>query len=236
MKRSLGIVVVAVLLAMAGAAALAAGRFERRMAVAQEDMAVLDFSDPQQEFAALEKDLAKVPWSAGSTLKEIKKHEAELQYWQGDYDSLVEVARTPPAQDSESGATDPELLLLAGNASFRAAQRGPQDKATVLRNLDGIIHTYAEALRAGSASADAAFNYELAVKIRAELSSGKRKGMPVGLDAADKTDANMHGDPGEPPKDMKVEQFQIRIPMDPKDFRSSQDQTAGTGQVRKRKG
>ena len=60
--------------------------------------------------------------------------------------------------------------------------------------------------------------------------------MPEGLVVDDKTDANMHGDPGEPPKDMKVEQFQIRIPMDPKDFRSSQDQTAGTGQARKRKG
>ena len=236
MKRSLGIVVVAVLLAMAGAVALAAGRFERRMAVAQEDMAVLDFSDPQQEFALLEQDLAKLPWRPGATLKEIKKHEAELQYWQGDYDSLLEIAKAPPAQDSESSAVDPELLLLAGDASFRAAQRGPQDKATVLRNLDGVIHAYAEALRAGSDRPDAAFNYELAVKLRAELSSGKRKGMPAGPETADKTDANMHGDPGEPPKDMKVEQFQIRIPMDPKDFRSSQDQTAGTGQVRKRKG
>ena len=236
MKRSLGIIVFAVLLAMAGVVALAAGRFERRMAVAQEDMAVLDFSDPQQEFAALEQDLAKLPWRPGTTLKEIKKHEAELQYWQGDYDSLVDIAKAPPAQDSESSAVDPELLLLAGDASFRAAQRGPQDKATVLRNLDGVIHAYAEALRAGSDRPDAAFNYELAVKLRAELSNGKRKGMPAGPETADKTDANMHGDPGEPPKDMKVEQFQIRIPMDPKDFRSSQDQTAGTGQVRKRKG
>ena len=46
----------------------------------------------------------------------------------------------------------------------------------------------------------------------------------------------MHGDPGEPPKDMKVEQFQIRIPMDPKEIKNSQEQTAGTGQQRKRKG
>ena len=37
----------------------------------------------------------------------------------------------------------------------------------------------------------------------------------------------MHGDPGEPPKDMKVEQFQIRIPMDPKEIKQSQEQAAG---------
>jgi hypothetical protein len=236
MKRSVGIVVLALLLAIAGGAALAAGRFERRMAVAQEDMAVLDFSDPRQEFAALEQDLAKLPWAPHATLNEIKKHEAELQYWQGDYAGLVEIAKAPPAQDTDTPAVDPELLLLAGNASFRAAQHGPQDKATLVRNLDGVIHSYAEALRAGVDRADAAFNYELAVRLRAEIASGKRKGMPEGPAVDDKTDANMHGDPGEPPKDMKVEQFQIRIPMDPKDFRSQQDQTAGTGQVRKRKG
>ena len=64
----------------------------------------------------------------------------------------------------------------------------------------------------------------------------QRKGMPVLSPPDEKTDANMHGDPGEPPKDMKTEQFQIRVPMDPKDFKSSQQETAGTGQVRKRKG
>src|SRR5215216_884902 len=97
MKRFFGTIVVAVLLAIAGVAAMAAGRFERRMAVAQEDMAVLDFADPQQEFAALEQDLARLPWTAGTVLKEIKKHQAELQYWQGDYGSLVELANAPPS-------------------------------------------------------------------------------------------------------------------------------------------
>lgn len=236
MRRSFVIVVIAVLLAVVGGVALVAGRFERRMAVAQEDMAVLDFSDPQQEYPALENDLARLPWKMDATIKEIKKHEAELQYWQHDYGSLVEIAKAPPAQDSETNAIDPELLLLAGNASFRTAQHGPQDKAALIRNLDGVIHTYAEALRAGSDRPDAAFNYELAVKLRAELASGKRKTLAAGSSTIDKTDSNMHGDPGEPPKDMKVEQFQIRVPMDPKDFRSSQDQTAGTGQTRKRKG
>src|SRR3954452_15538829 len=142
MRRSVGIMLVALLLAAAGAASLAAGRFERRFAIAQEDMAVLDFSDPQQEFAALEQDLGKLPWTAGTSLNEIKRHEAELQYWQGDYDSPVDIANAPPSQDGENAAVDPELLLLAANASFRAAQHGPQDKATLIRKLDGIIHTY----------------------------------------------------------------------------------------------
>jgi cell division protein FtsL len=236
MRRSFGIIVLALILAVAGAASLFAGRFERRMAIAQEDMAVLDFADPQQEYAALEQDLAKLPWTSRATLKEIRIHQAELQYWQDDYEALVEMAKAAPPQESEGEPVDPELLLLAGNASFRATQRGPQDKATVLRNLDATIHAYSETLRAGNERPDAAFNYELAVRLRAEIAGGKRKAMPSDAMVEDKSDSNMHGDPGEPPKDMKVEQFQIRIPMDPKDFKNSQEQTAGTGQARKRKG
>jgi hypothetical protein len=236
MRRSFGLIVFALVLGVAGGVCLFAGRFERRLAIAQEDMAVLDYADPQQEYAVLEEDLSKLPWTSRTTLNEIRRHRAELQYWQGQYDSLVEIAKTPPAQDSEADAVDPELLLLAANASFRTVQHGPQDKATLLKSLDGVIHSYAEALRAGNQRPDTAFNYELAVKIRAEVAAGKRKGMPASMMVEDKSDSNMHGDPGEPPKDMKVEQFQIRIPMDPKDFRSSQEQTAGTGQARKRKG
>ena len=75
------------------------------------------------------------------------------------------------------------------------------------------------------------------MKLREEISSGKRKGgMPNSQADETKSDPNMHGDPGEPPKDMKVEQFQIRIPMDPKEMKKQSGQAAGTGQQRKRKG
>jgi hypothetical protein len=46
----------------------------------------------------------------------------------------------------------------------------------------------------------------------------------------------MHGDPGEPPKELKVEQFQIRIPMDPREIKQSQEQAAGTGAPRRKRG
>ncbi len=64
MRRSFGIIALALVLAVAGGASLFAGRFERRMAIAQEDMAVLDFADPQQEYVRLQQDLAKLPWTS----------------------------------------------------------------------------------------------------------------------------------------------------------------------------
>jgi cell division protein FtsL len=232
MKRSVALLAIAFLLAVVGAVCLVAGRFERRLAVAQEDMAVLDFDDPQNDYPQLQQDLEKLPWVSQGLLNEIQLRRATLQYWQRHYADLAHVAANPKRSDEQ---VDPDLQFIVANATYRLAQQGPRDKATILRNLDTAIRAYADALRAGNDRPDAAFNYELALRIRAEIASGKRKELPFEM-TEDNTDANMHGDPGEPPKDMKVQQFQIRIPMDPKDFKNSQEQTAGTGQPRKRRG
>jgi hypothetical protein len=234
MRRSIGVMLGVLLLAIVGALCLVVGMYERRMAIAQEDMVVLDFADPQGEYAALEQDLEKWPWVSRGPLEDIRRRRALLQYWQGDYRDLAEVARVSTQSDEP---LDAELQILAANALYRIAQHGAQDKATLLKNLDAAIRAYSEALRAGSDRPDTAFNYELAVRLRQEISSGRRKnGMPNQKVDETKSDPNMHGDPGEPPKDMKVEQFQIRIPMDPKEIKNSQEQAAGTGQQRKRKG
>jgi hypothetical protein len=72
--------------------------------------------------------------------------------------------------------------------------------------------------------------------MREEIAAGRRKTLPSVPTDPDKSEPNMHGNPGEPPKDMKVEQFQIRVPMDPRDIKNSQEQAAGTGQQRRRRG
>lgn len=235
MRRSVSIIIGILCLVGVGVASLMAGRFERRMAIAQEDMAVLDFADPQADYAALEQDIEGLPLVSARPLREIRRRRAMLQYWQADYADLVEVARTAgDAEDADS--IDPEMRVLAANALYRVAQRGPQDRATLLKNLDATIRAYNEALRAGTARPDVAFNYELTVRLREEVGAGKRKTLANAKTDDTESDPNMHGDPGEPPKDMKVEQFQIRIPMDPKEIKQSQEQAAGTGAARRKRG
>ena len=235
MKRSIGIIAAVLFLVLVGAAALMAGRFERRMAIAQEDMAVLDFADPMADYAALEKDVEGIPLVAERPLREIRRRRAMLQYWQSDYADLIEVARTS-SKSEDPDSIDPEMRVLAANALYRVAQRGPQDRATLLKNLDAAIRAYDEALRSGVVRPDVAFNYELAVRMRDEVGAGKRKALTNPKTDDTESDPNMHGDPGEPPKDMKVEQFQIRIPMDPKEIKQSQEQAAGTGAPRRKRG
>jgi hypothetical protein len=234
MKRT-GIIAALVVLGLVGAALLTAGLLDRRMAIAQEDMAVLDFADPMAEYALLERDLEKYRWVAGPAFTEIRQRRALLQYWQGDYTDLIEVARAA-SQTEDDDAIDPEMQVLAANALYRVAQRGPQDRATLLKNLDNAIRAYAEALRGGTERPDIAFNYELAVRMRQEVGAGKRKALSNIKPDDTESDPNMHGDPGEPPKDMKVEQFQIRIPMDPREVKQSQEQAAGTGAARRKRG
>jgi DNA-binding XRE family transcriptional regulator len=235
MRRSVSIIIGILLLVVVGMAALMAGRVERRMAIAQEDMAVLDFTDPQADYGALEENLAGIPFVSERPLREIRRRRAMLQYWQADYADLIDVARNAnEAEDADS--IDPEMRVLAANALYRVAQRGPQDRATLLRNLDSAIRAYDEALRAGIQRHDIAFNYELAVRMRAEVGAGKRKALTAVKPDDTQSDPNMHGDPGEPPKDMKVEQFQIRIPMDPKEIKQSQEEAAGTGAARRKRG
>jgi hypothetical protein len=235
MRRSFSIIIGILLLVVVGAVFLMAGRFERRMAIAQEDMAVLDFADPQADYAALEEDLTGMPLVSERPLKEIRRRRATLQYWQADYADLIQVARTANEAD-DADSIDPEMRVLAANALYRVAQRGPQDRATLLKNLDAAIRAYSEALRAGVERPDIAFNYELAVRMRDEIGAGKRKVLTNPKTEDTESDPNMHGDPGEPPKDMKVEQFQIRIPMDPKEIKQSQEQAAGTGAPRRKRG
>ena len=233
--RPFATIVAVLVLIIVGGVCLAVGMFERRMAIAQEDMAVLDFVDPQADYARLEQSIQSIPLVADVPLQEIRRRRAMLQYWQGEYADLVEVAHA--AADADNGDPgDVEMRALAANALYRVAQRGPQDRPTLLKNLEAAIRGYSEALRSGSTSADVAFNYELAVRMRDEVGAGKRKALGNVKTGDEQSEPNMHGDPGEPPKDMKVEQFQIRIPMDPREIKQSQEQAAGTGAARRKRG
>jgi hypothetical protein len=166
MRRFTAVIVSILLLGIVGVACLMAGRFERRMAIAEEDMAVLDFVDPEAEYARLEQEIAGIPLVSDSALKDIRRRRAMLQYWQRDYTDLIEVARQATAGDN-ADAVDPEMRVLAANALYRVAQRGPQDRAMLLKNLDAAIRAYNEALRAASSA-------RRGVQLRARRATARR--------------------------------------------------------------
>ena len=123
------------LLAIAGRpGARCAGMFERRMAIAQEDMAVLDFADPQAEYAVLQQDLAKWPWVSRRPLEGDPQAAGAAAVLAGRLRRSRRVSRASVAVETSRSIRN--CRMLAANALYRVAQHGPQDKATVLKNLD----------------------------------------------------------------------------------------------------
>ena len=166
------------LLALVGAVCLMAGVFERRMAIAQEDMAVLDFADPEADYAALERTRRTTRWVAERAAARKFAAAGRCSSTGRGTMRISSRWRARPASPRTSRRSIPEMQVLAANALYRVAQRGPQDRATLLKNLDAAIRAYDEALRAGAERPDVAFNYELAVRMRDEVGAGKRKALP----------------------------------------------------------
>lgn len=226
MTRGIGVAVTALLLALAGGAALAAGMYERTLAAAQADMASLGLDESLGGYVGLSEQLGRLPWLPPGAGGAIVAGQTELQYWRSDYRPLAEVAGLV---GREGGASEAALQLLAANAVYRQAQLGPQDRATVLRNLDAAVRGYAEALRMGAQSPDAAYNYEFVVRLRSEITSGKRRRLPEPTADGPLHAGRMHGLPGGPPKAEGTQPFKIRIPRDARGLEQSPAEAAGTG-------
>src|SRR5262245_27638064 len=85
---------------------------------------------------------------------------ALANYWRGAYDRF---GATPEQLEREQ---DPQLLLIAANAAFRAAEREPRSRPERVQQLDIVVQSYASALKAPVFMPDAAYNYEYVVRLR----------------------------------------------------------------------
>jgi hypothetical protein len=83
------------------------------------------------------------------------------------------------------------VLLHAANAAFRASQ-GEADRNLAIRRLDTVVKTYAEVLKNagdGPKAADAAYNYEYAIRLRDTLQKAKAPAKKTAAADAPKTAA-----------------------------------------------
>jgi hypothetical protein len=228
MKSVVGPVIVAVVLAAAGAAFSMAGQSERRLAELHQQLATLQYGDVSNDDDEGEARLGMVrrlPRVGDAMASDVRDEHALAQYWRSEY------AAVEPKRDS-SGAltdTDPQLLLVSANAEFRASQRAT-DRADLLRRLDRVVKTYSDVLKTGSCGAamapasvcdavqsDAAYNYEYVVRLTRDVPSGP----------------TLHGYPGAPPKGTDMSQFKIVIPKRGEERKDNPEAGKGGAKVRK---
>lgn len=160
---------------------------------------------------------------------------ATVAYWLGQYGTVV--------AETDTSAADAEVLRTAANAAFRDSQRdipgaGNLEPGAVVQRLDGVLQAYASALKASPRDVDAAYNYEYVARVRDQVarSQGKVKLTPVPVIAV-KGDLpagpTIHGRPGMPPEEAKMEDLEILSPMEYGDREAQPQATPGAKRERK---
>jgi hypothetical protein len=240
MKSVVGPLVVAILLAVAGAAFWLAGQTETRLANAHKQLATLQYSEAAAASDDVEQKIGlerRVPVFGARADVDVRDLRAEAKYWRADYASLA------PQRDAAGSLTEtnPALQLVSANAAFRAGQVST-DRLDAVRRLDTVVKTYADVLRSSAGQADAAYNYELAVRVRDALAHPRgapksaAKAPPVA--AAEESDLpagpTLHGKAGGPPPQVNMNQFKIVIPKRGEERNDAPD--AGKGGTKIRKG
>ncbi|MEO7158027.1 MAG: hypothetical protein ABI039_10715 [Vicinamibacterales bacterium] len=231
MKTILLRMLIAVVLATAAWLSWSESKLAAQVAEAKQSIATFNYDDANKltPRAALSDYL---PGGKRPLSDDIRIAKATVAYWVGRYDSV--------AADTANGAADAEILLAAANAAFRESQRDAPTGPAAVQRLDGVLQAYAAALKAAPRHAEAAYNYEYVARIRdqvakapigksakASVAAGPRMGgdLPIG--------PTIHGGPGAPPPDAKMEELQTIAPMEYGDREAQPEATPGAKRERK---
>ena len=156
---------------------------------------------------------------------------ATVDYWLGRYGSI--------AADTTNADADAHVLRTVANAAFRNSEREPLTGSAAIQRLDGVLQAYASALKASPRDVQAAYNYEYVARLRDQVARAPQgkplKPMPsAALRAGDlPSGPTIHGRPGAPPPDAKMEDLQMLAPMEYGDREAQPEATPGAKRERK---
>ena len=231
--------------ALCGAAAWLSwseSRLAMRVAEAKQDIATLnhDNVDALKPARVLSDYL---PGERRRLSDEIGIAKATVAYWLGRYDSV--------AADTNSGKADAEILLAAANAAFRDVQRNPGSGPAAVQRLDSVLQAYSSAMKATSdqqalasvaLANEAAYNYEFVARVRDQVARiPANKTAQIGPITPAKPmmggdlplGPTIHGAPGAPPPDAKMEELNTIAPMEYGDREAQPEATPGGKKDRK---
>ena len=253
MKSIVTPLILAFLLLAAGGVLWTLGQAQDRIARAKTEVATMEFgavapenpgNTDGQDADELERSLGytgRVPVIGTDMTSDAKNARVTAAYWLGRYDAL--------ALDRDAGGApvehDPEVLLLAANAGYRASRLDTVDRQTALERLESIIRNYVDVLKTsvgnggdaqspeGHVLDDAAYNYEFAVRARDALERA-RSNTPPAAPAGSEPPPSIHGRPGGPPKNADASKFKIVVPK--RSDERDDNPEGGQGQEKVRKG
>ena len=206
------ILVVGVLL-VAGAIMWRTSEAEQRLAAAERELVTLRYENAANQAQGPGRIANLLPGS-GRLTAEANAIDASSAYWRGDYAAV---------------ASDVDAKLLAANAAYRTLRKDGGTWQAVVGKLDAVVKSYAEILREQPDNAEAGFNYEYTVRLRAVLAARKQPVAP--FDATNTL--TLHGFAGAPPEESDMKKFKMIVPMRPDERLEAEKAGKGTTKVRK---
>jgi len=207
-----GQALIAIVLVAGGAILWRTSEAEQRLAAAERDLVTLRYESAAQ--AQGPGRIASLLPGNDSLVSDARTLNATAAYWQGDYNTL---------------ASNADAKLLAANAAYRTLRQEGGTWQAVVGRLDSVVKSYAEILREQPDNAEAGFNYEYTVRLRAVLTARKQ---PVAPFDATKT-LTLHGFEGAPPEESDMKKFKMIVPMRPDERLEAEKAGKGTTKVRK---
>ena len=208
-----GQALVVVVLVAAGAILWRTSESEHRLAAAERDLVTLRYEEAAAQAQGPGRIASLLPGNNRLTA-DANALDATAAYWQGDYNVVT---------------SNTEAKLLAANAAYRTLRKQGGTWQAVVGKLDSVVKNYAEILREQPHNAEAGFNYEYTVRLRAVLAARKQPVAP--FDAADKL--TLHGFEGAPPEASDMKKFKMIVPMRPDERLEAEKAGKGTTKVRK---
>jgi len=221
----------AVALAVAAWLSWSESKLAAQVADAKQDIATLDHDNldaitPRSSLSDY------LPGERRRLSDDVRIAKATVAYWLGRYGAV--------AADTTDGEADATILLTAANAAYREAQRDPAVGPAAVQRLDGVLQAYASALKASPRNVEAAYNYEFVARIRDQVARSPQ-GRIAGSTAASgpvmggdlPAGPTIHGGPGAPPPDAKMEELQTIAPMEYGDREAQPEATPGAKRERK---
>jgi len=209
-----GQALIAIVLVAAGAILWRSSEHERRLAAAERDLVTLKYGDALQAAAQPGGRLANLMPGSRATA-DAKSLASTAGYWSGDYDKAI---------------ANPDAKLLAANATYRKIRQQGGSWQAVVGRMDSLVKQYAEILRDNPANAEAAYNYEYVVRLRAAVAQRKLPVPPMDIQA---TGLSIHGIEGAPPEESQMKKFKMIVPMRPDERLEAEKAGKGTTKVRK---
>ena len=232
MKTIISRMLIALVFALAAWFSRAESALAARVAEARQDMATLN----HRELDTLTPERGLSDYLAGGERRglsdEIRVVKSAVAYWLGRYGAV--------AADTSESAVDAQILLTAANAAFRESQNDTVVGPAAVQRLDGVLQAYAAALKASPRNVEAAYNYEYVARLRDQVArspQGRIAKTPASAGPVMAGDLpagpTIHGAPGAPPLDAKMEELQMIAPMEYGDREAQPEATPGAKRERK---